>query len=87
MINLLHISDIHYGWKKPEEDGVVLDAFFEDIKQTLSNNLTDNYCIISGDLVYKGGNIHEYEAFYNGFIRQLIKKGSAITYFCYSWQS
>ena len=74
MINLLHISDIHYGWKKPEEDGVVLDAFFEDIKQTLSNNLTDNYCIISGDLVYKGGNIHEYEAFYNGFIRQLIKK-------------
>ena len=70
MISLLHISDIHYGWNKPEEDGVVLDAFFEDIKQTLSNNLMDNYCVISGDLVHKGGNIHEYEAFYNGFILQ-----------------
>ena len=74
MINLLHISDIHYGWNKPEEDGVVFDAFFEDIKQTLSNNMADNYCIISGDLVHKGGNTYEYERFFNGFISRLIKK-------------
>ena len=73
MIKILHISDIHYGWKKPEEDGVVLEAFFDDLKQTLSGNHFENYCIISGDLVHKGGNDHEYEEFYNGFIHRLIK--------------
>ena len=73
MINILHISDIHYGWKKAEEDGVVLDAFFEDLKLTLSENKAENYCIISGDLVHKGGNDYEYEKFYKGFICQLIK--------------
>lgn len=73
MINILHISDIHYGWKKAEEDGVVLDAFFEDLKQTLSENKAENFCIISGDLVHKGENDYEYDKFYNGFICQLIK--------------
>lgn len=73
MINILHISDIHYGWKKPEEDGVVLDAFFEDLSNTLSNNTAENFCIISGDLVHSGGNNYEYNEFYKGFICRLIK--------------
>ena len=73
MINVLHISDIHYGWKKAEEDGVVLDAFFEDLKQTLSGNRAENYCIISGDLVHKGGNDHEYNEFHKGFIMRLLE--------------
>ena len=48
MINILHISDIHYGWKKPEEDGIVYDAFFKDLLETISTNSNDqNYCIIS----------------------------------------
>ena len=42
MINVLHLSDIHYGWKKPEEDGVILDAFFDDLKNTLPVNNIDN---------------------------------------------
>ena len=74
MINILHISDIHYGWKKPEEDGVVLDAFFKDIEESISANSNDeNYCIISGDLVYKGFNDHQYELFYDDFITRLGK--------------
>lgn len=73
MINILHLSDIHYGWKKPEEDGVVLDAFFDDLKQTLSENKSENYCVISGDLVHKGGNDREYEEFFIGFISRLSK--------------
>lgn len=73
MINILHLSDIHYGWNKAEEDGVVLDAFFKDLKQMLSENVLDNYCIISGDLVYKGGNDYGYDEFHNGFISRLIK--------------
>lgn len=72
MINILHISDIHYGWDKPEEDGVVLDAFFEDLKINLpKTNCEENFCIISGDLVYKGQNDHEYEKFYSGFVSKL----------------
>lgn len=74
MINVLHISDIHYGWKKPEEDGVVLDAFFDDLKNTLSvDSIDKNYCIISGDLVDKGSNDYIYKDFYKNFIKQLTK--------------
>ena len=74
MINILHISDIHFGWNKPEEDGVVLDAFFEDLKNTMQKNKGDeNYCIISGDLVFKGCDEHEYQQFYSQFIGKLIQ--------------
>ena len=74
MINILHISDIHFGWNKPEEDGVVLDAFFEDLKDTMQkNNGDENYCIISGDLVFKGCDEQEYQQFYNQFIGKLIQ--------------
>lgn len=73
MINILHISDIHFGWNKPEEDGVVLDAFFDDLKNTMQNNYDENYCIISGDLVYKGCNSHEYQLFYRDFICKLTQ--------------
>jgi predicted MPP superfamily phosphohydrolase len=74
MINILHISDIHFGWNKPEEDGVVLDAFFDDLKNTMQKNKGDeNYCIISGDLVFKGCDEHEYQQFYSQFIGKLIQ--------------
>ena len=72
MINILHISDIHYGWKKPEEDGLVLEAFFENLEETISVDGNDeNYCIISGDLVYKGFNDRQYQLFYDDFITKL----------------
>lgn len=74
MINILHISDIHFGCNKPEEDGVVFDAFFEDLKDTMQkNNNDENYCIVSGDLVYKGCSDHEYQLFYRDFICKLTQ--------------
>ena len=73
MINILHISDIHFGWNKPEEDGVVLNAFFDDLKNTMKEYGDENYCIISGDLVYKGCNDHEYQIFYRDFICKLTQ--------------
>lgn len=73
MINVLHLSDIHYGWKKPEEDGVILDAFFDDLKNTLPiNNIDKNYCIISGDLVDKGSNDYVYKDFFANFIKNSL---------------
>lgn len=75
MINILHISDIHFGWNKPEEDGVVLDAFFDDLENTMSQgNKEDNYCMISGDLVYKGCNDYEYALFYHDFISKITQR-------------
>lgn len=73
MVNILHISDIHFGWNKPEEDGVVLDSFFDDLKNTLNKKEEndENYCIISGDLVYKGCSEYEYKQFYDRFISKL----------------
>ena len=74
MINILHISDIHFGWNKPEEDGVVLDAFFDDLTNTMQKKIgDDNYCIISGDLVYKGCDDREYQLFYRDFINRLTQ--------------
>ena len=49
---LLYFSDIHFSGGKPENEGVVMKAFCEDVKQQLSNlQYNDVYVLIGGDLV------------------------------------
>ncbi len=71
-ITVLHISDIHYEKNEPENQGLILSSFFKDIANTLEKNNKENtFCIISGDLVYKGNSDIIYEDFYNNFIIKL----------------
>lgn len=41
MIKILHISDIHYGWKKPEEDG----------EPCLSSTAKEKQRLVYGDVI------------------------------------
>ncbi len=73
-MKLIHISDIHYAKNEPENQGLVLNSFFEDLEQQkdeLDYELT--HCIISGDLVNSGANDKTYEEFYENFIKRLVK--------------
>lgn len=74
MINILHLSDIHWGKNgKPENEGIVMETFFQDLSNVLSKeDKANNYCIISGDLVDKGGNDHVYAEFYTSFLTNIV---------------
>lgn len=74
MINILHLSDIHWGKNsKPEDEGIVMDTFYHDLPNVLSKEDKDNnYCIISGDLVDKGGSDHIYAEFYTTFLSKIL---------------
>lgn len=75
MINILHLSDIHWGKNNlPEEEHVVIESFYEDLSNVLSKDqYDDNYCIISGDLVNKGGVQHYYDDFFERFVNNIIE--------------
>lgn len=72
-ISVIQISDIHFERNESENQGLVLDAFFKDLDVILSTegNREDFFCIISGDLVNKGGSAKAYDDFYDKFISKL----------------
>jgi predicted MPP superfamily phosphohydrolase len=73
-VNIIHISDIHYEKNEPENQGLVLTSFFNDLEIKIDKtNIENTYCIISGDLVNKGNSEKIFEDFYNNFIIKLTK--------------
>lgn len=65
---LVHLSDLHYrqGWI--EEQGIVLDAFFEDLSKQRDNMRdADFYLIFSGDIVKSGDDTNNYSQFLSYF--------------------
>lgn len=73
-ITIIQISDIHFEQNEPENQGLVLSAFFKDLDLVIGNESCkeNTYCIISGDLVNKGGSQKTYDDFYNEFIQKLL---------------
>jgi predicted phosphodiesterase len=72
MLQIIQVSDIHYEGNEPENQGLVLDAFFKDLKTNINSDKESTYCIISGDLVNKGNSQKIYNEFYNHFIEKLL---------------
>ena len=71
-IRIIHISDIHHDKNEPENQGLILNAFFEDLTSKGNEmNFDSTYCIISGDLVYAGESDKIYSNFYQNFILRL----------------
>lgn len=72
-IKIIQVSDIHFEWNEPENQGLVLNAFFKDLETTIDSKVSkeNTYCIISGDLVNKGGSQRTYDDFYNKFIQKI----------------
>lgn len=70
----MHISDIHFDKCEPENQGLIINAFFKDLNSLLVDKPKDDiYCIISGDLVQAGNSSNIYDSFYNKFIKRLMK--------------
>lgn len=73
-ISIINISDIHFERNEPENQGLIINAFFKDLDISLSkSDFETTYCIISGDLVNKGATDQIYDDFYNRFICRLSK--------------
>lgn len=73
-ISIVHISDIHFDKCEPENQGLIINAFFKDLNSLLVDKPKDDiYCIISGDLVQAGNSSNIYDSFYNKFIKRLMK--------------
>jgi len=73
---LIHLADLHYrkGWV--EEQGVVFNAFFDDIKSQIEKiEDSDFYLIFSGDIVQSGADSKLYDEFILNFDRRLDQIG------------
>lgn len=71
MKTLLHLSDIHYRNDWPEEQGVVFNSFFHDLKNQIEKNvLGELYLVISGDIVQAGENKDLYDEFISIFKKE-----------------
>jgi len=69
---LLYFSDIHLTGRKPENEGVVIKAFCEDVKQQLANlQYNDVYVLIGGDLVQAADDMNSYHTFYAKILKKL----------------
>ena len=73
---LLYFSDIHFTGGKPENEGVVMKAFCEDVKHQLANlQYNDVYVLIGGDLVQAADDMNYYHTFYAQILNKLISYG------------
>ena len=73
---LLYFSDIHLTGKTPENEGVVIKAFCEDVKQQLTNlRYNDIFALIGGDLVQAADDIQSYHTFYDKVLSKLVSYG------------
>ena len=76
---LLYFSDIHFTGKRPENEGIVIKAFCEDVKQQLANlQYNDVYVLIGGDLVQAADDMNYYHAFYDKILSKLVSYGISL---------
>lgn len=70
---LINISDIHYGSNKAEDEGLVLKAFIQDVKEQVAKMTYDDiYVLIGGDLVFAASK-DSYTGFDNNIVRPLME--------------
>ena len=71
---VLHISDLHFrpGW--PEEQGLVCEAFFDDLTAQVKET-SNLLCIFTGDIVDAGERSESYKEFSEHFIKRLNAVG------------
>lgn len=66
---IIYISDIHFTGTRPENEGVVINAFLKDVKKQLGEMPhKDVFLFIGGDLVQKADDKDSYDRFWNDVI-------------------
>lgn len=73
---IIYISDIHFTGTRPENEGVVINAFLKDVKKLLGEMPhKDVFLFIGGDLVQKADDKDSYDRFWNDVIMPLLAIG------------
>lgn len=73
---IIYVSDIHFTGRKPENEGVVLNAFLKDVKRQLDEiPHKDTFIFIGGDLVQMADDKGTYDLFWNDLIVPLLDFG------------
>lgn len=73
-IGIVNISDIHFGLGAPENEGVVLSAFVNDIQEQMDKNKYDDlFVFIGGDLINIADD-NNYDRFDAEVIKPIIEK-------------
>ena len=71
---IIHLSDLHFRQNWEEDQGLVLEAFFEDlVKQIRPQDATNVFIAFSGDVVLSGGDPELYNSFFDQFDYELNK--------------
>ena len=73
---IIYFSDVHLTGMKPENEGAVIAAFCEDVKQQLIKlKHGDVFVLIGGDLVQAADDMDSYQMFYDKILKRLIAFG------------
>lgn len=73
---IIYFSDVHLTGMKPENEGAVIAAFCEDVKQQLIKlKHGDVFVLIGGNLVQAADDMDSYQMFYDKILKRLIAFG------------
>jgi hypothetical protein len=74
MYHFIHLSDLHYRDNWEENQGIVLQEFFKDLKKQIDLAPSDEYYLImSGDFVLAGEDIKLFDKVFNLFDSELVR--------------
>jgi 3',5'-cyclic AMP phosphodiesterase CpdA len=72
-IRIIHISDVHFRERWEEDQGLVLNAFFKDLKQQIGRENNNVFVVFSGDVVLGGSQSVLYDKFLERFDREFLE--------------
>lgn len=73
---IVHISDIHYQQNREENQNLVLDAFFVDLREQIKQYQTEDvFIVLSGDIVNAGESKEAFDSAYSYFSAKLDTVG------------
>ena len=71
-MRILHLSDFHY--KSTEKDIASQDILLEKLLEHLSPDLKINYFLFTGDLVFSGANLQDFDSAYDSLLKKIGEK-------------
>lgn len=73
IVRLLHISDLHYSRRKHQDQSIVLNALFKDVRYLVSSGQKPDLVIFSGDMVNDPDEENVYADALNKFVYPLLE--------------
>lgn len=71
-VSILHLSDLHFDHRKPQDRRIVLDALFADLRRLRSQDRKFDLVVFSGDLVQAGAEMDSFLAARSNFLDPVL---------------